>query len=218
MDAVKTALSVGTGTTSHPYWTPCPDSGRRARLPLTGWRTTPRATHRGLPPRPEVRLATLHPVVAAGAGHGLRVLPARRDRLRGALPPGVGAGPEQGRHADASVVYCSDGKTELGRFGDVNRESVPISQMPDNLQKAVLAAEDRSFYTNKGFSPKGIAPRRLGQAARRPTAGWLDDHPAVREELLPDPGPHGYRGRRRSSSSRSRSSRASPRTRSSRTT
>ncbi len=59
--------------------------------------------------------------------------------------------------ANASVVYWSDGKTELGRFGDVNRRSVPLSQMPDSLQKAVLAAEDRSFYDNLGFSPRGIA-------------------------------------------------------------
>ncbi|GAA4351024.1 transglycosylase domain-containing protein [Angustibacter luteus] len=56
---------------------------------------------------------------------------------------------------NSSVVYWSDGKTELGRFGEVNRESVPLSQMPESLQKAVLSAEDRSFYENKGFSPKG---------------------------------------------------------------
>ncbi|WP_426564207.1 transglycosylase domain-containing protein [Angustibacter sp. McL0619] len=58
---------------------------------------------------------------------------------------------------NSSVVYWSDGKTELGRFGDVNRESVPLAQMPQSLQKAVLSAEDRSFYQNKGFSPRGYA-------------------------------------------------------------
>jgi membrane peptidoglycan carboxypeptidase len=59
--------------------------------------------------------------------------------------------------ANASVVYWSDGKSELGRFGDVNRRSIPLSEVPDSLQKAVLAAEDRSFYDNPGFSVKGIA-------------------------------------------------------------
>jgi membrane peptidoglycan carboxypeptidase len=59
--------------------------------------------------------------------------------------------------ANASVVYWSDGKTELGRFGSVNRQSVPLSQVPDSMQKAVIAAEDRTFYTNHGFSPTGIA-------------------------------------------------------------
>jgi membrane peptidoglycan carboxypeptidase len=65
--------------------------------------------------------------------------------------------PNQLVTANASIVYWSDGKTEMGRFGEVNRRSVPLSQMPDNLQKAVLAAEDRTFYQNHGVSPKGIA-------------------------------------------------------------
>ncbi len=65
--------------------------------------------------------------------------------------------PNQLVTANASVVYWSDGKTELGRFGEVNRRSIPLSEMPDTLQKAVLAAEDRTFYQNHGVSPKGIA-------------------------------------------------------------
>ncbi len=59
--------------------------------------------------------------------------------------------------AQASVVYWSDGKTELGRFSAVNRQSIPLSQVPVTTQHAVLAAEDRSFYSNVGFSPTGIA-------------------------------------------------------------
>ena len=59
--------------------------------------------------------------------------------------------------ANASVVYWADGKTELGRFADVNRESVPLSKVPDHVQHSVLSAEDRTFYSNMGFSPKGIA-------------------------------------------------------------
>lgn len=59
--------------------------------------------------------------------------------------------------ANASVVYWADGKTELGRFAEVNRESVPLSMVPKSAQQAVLSAEDRTFYSNLGFSPKGIA-------------------------------------------------------------
>ncbi|MGL5857264.1 MAG: transglycosylase domain-containing protein [Angustibacter sp.] len=58
--------------------------------------------------------------------------------------------------ANASVVYWSDGRTELGRYADVNRRSIPLEQMPEALRNAVLAAEDRSFYENSGFSPRGI--------------------------------------------------------------
>ena len=61
--------------------------------------------------------------------------------------------------AQASVVYFSDGKTEMGRFNEVdgNRQSIPLTQVPKTVQHAVLAAEDRSFYSNSGVSPKGIA-------------------------------------------------------------
>jgi membrane peptidoglycan carboxypeptidase len=54
-------------------------------------------------------------------------------------------------------VYYSDNKTFLGRFGDTNRKIVPLSSMPIHLRDAVLAAENRSFYTDNGVSPKGIA-------------------------------------------------------------
>ena len=40
-----------------------------------------------------------------------------------------------------------------------------LSKVPDHVQKAVLAAEDRDFYTNPGFSPTGIA-RSVWQALR----------------------------------------------------
>ena len=61
--------------------------------------------------------------------------------------------------AQTSVVYWSDGKTELGRFSEVdgNRQLIPLSQVPEHAQNAVLAAEDRSFYSNAGVSPRGIA-------------------------------------------------------------
>ena len=61
--------------------------------------------------------------------------------------------------AQASIVYYSDGKTEMARLSDAqgNRESVPLSKVPDHMQKAMLAAEDQDFYQNNGISPTGIA-------------------------------------------------------------
>jgi membrane peptidoglycan carboxypeptidase len=58
--------------------------------------------------------------------------------------------------AQTTVVYYSNGKTEIGRFGDQNRINVTIDKVPKHVQQAVLAAEDRSFYENNGISPKGI--------------------------------------------------------------
>jgi membrane peptidoglycan carboxypeptidase len=58
--------------------------------------------------------------------------------------------------AQTTIVYYDNGKTEIGRFGEQNRIIVPLDQVPDHVQKAVLAAEDRSFYENRGISPTGI--------------------------------------------------------------
>ena len=59
--------------------------------------------------------------------------------------------------AQTTIVYYDNGKTEIGRFGEQNRIIVPLDKVPDHVQKAVLAAEDRSFYENRGISPTGIA-------------------------------------------------------------
>ncbi|RIK12343.1 MAG: penicillin-binding protein [Acidobacteria bacterium] len=68
--------------------------------------------------------------------------------------------PEPNDFADAqsTILYYADGQTELARFtGGYDREVVPLSQVPDHVQKAVLAAEDRSFYDNEGISITGTA-------------------------------------------------------------
>jgi membrane peptidoglycan carboxypeptidase len=56
-----------------------------------------------------------------------------------------------------STVYFAGGKAELGRFGDTNRVAVPLQRVPRHVRDAVLAAENRSFYSDSGVSPRGIA-------------------------------------------------------------
>ena len=53
-------------------------------------------------------------------------------------------------------VYFSDGTSELGEFAEQDRENVDLDQVPASMQAAVIAAEDRSFYTNRGIDFKGI--------------------------------------------------------------
>ncbi len=53
------------------------------------------------------------------------------------------------------VVYA-DGKRELGEFAVHDRESIPLTEMPQEFQDAVVAAEDQSFWTNQGIDPRGI--------------------------------------------------------------
>ncbi|OLT25484.1 response regulator [Actinomadura sp. CNU-125] len=55
----------------------------------------------------------------------------------------------------SSVIEFKDGEV-LARVG-MNRTSVPLSEVPKHVQNAVLAAEDRKFWTEPGVSPTGIA-------------------------------------------------------------
>ena len=57
--------------------------------------------------------------------------------------------------AQSTIVYWDDGKTEMTRFGE-NRTAVTLADVPVSLRNAVLAAEDRDFYSHGGFSPTGI--------------------------------------------------------------
>ena len=53
-------------------------------------------------------------------------------------------------------VYYADGKTDLGDFSVQDRDTIPYAQMPQNIKDAVVAAENRSFWSDKGIDPKGI--------------------------------------------------------------
>jgi membrane peptidoglycan carboxypeptidase len=60
-----------------------------------------------------------------------------------------------------ATMYYADGRTVLDRVGSTNRTDVPLTKVPDYVRNAVLAAENRSFYTDPGISPTGIARAAL---------------------------------------------------------
>ena len=55
-----------------------------------------------------------------------------------------------------TTVYYTDGKTVLGTFGGTNRQDLTYQQIPTQLQNAVIAAEDKNFWTEGGISPTAI--------------------------------------------------------------
>jgi membrane peptidoglycan carboxypeptidase len=57
--------------------------------------------------------------------------------------------------SQATIIRYSNG-SEIGRIGTQNRQLVPLDKVADPAQKAVLAAEDRGFYSEPGISPRGI--------------------------------------------------------------
>ena len=79
--------------------------------------------------------------------------------------------PNELANAQASIIYYSDGKTEMGRISEVNRESVPLTKIPVHVQRALLAAEDRTFYQNSGVSPSGIGRSVVVALRGGPTQG-----------------------------------------------
>ena len=64
--------------------------------------------------------------------------------------------PDSITNAQTTRVYYSDGTTEMARLGDENRTNVPLDQIAEPARQAVLAAENRSFYTDPGISFTGI--------------------------------------------------------------
>ncbi|RZU33778.1 transglycosylase domain-containing protein [Blastococcus saxobsidens] len=55
-----------------------------------------------------------------------------------------------------TVLYYGDGVTEMARLGDENRTNVPLAEISEPAQRAILAAENRSFYSDPGISFTGI--------------------------------------------------------------
>ncbi|MEU4481268.1 transglycosylase domain-containing protein [Micromonospora sp. NPDC023966] len=57
---------------------------------------------------------------------------------------------------ESTTVYYADGRTPLAKLGAENRTIVPYDQMNDSAKQAIVAAEDRTFWTNKGVDFKGV--------------------------------------------------------------
>ncbi|WP_369183948.1 transglycosylase domain-containing protein [Streptomyces sp. Y1] len=66
--------------------------------------------------------------------------------------------PDPNAHAVAqnNIYLYADGTTEIARTGAVNRTDVTIDQIPLQTQQAVVSAEDRTFYQNRGIDLKGM--------------------------------------------------------------
>ena len=63
--------------------------------------------------------------------------------------------PNQYVNSQATVIEYADG-SEIGRVGAEDRTSVQLASIPITVRHAIMAAEDRNFYTERAFSPEGI--------------------------------------------------------------
>ncbi len=70
-----------------------------------------------------------------------------------------------------SFVYYDDGKSEVGKYVAQNRIAVPLDDMPEVLQHAVVSAENKTFWTDSGIDPKGILRAAFSNAKAGQTVG-----------------------------------------------
>ena len=119
-----------------------------------------------------------------------------RSSSRSAWSPGAGAvaygytttklpNPNKDFETSTTFVYWGDGKSELGDFAIQNRQPLDFDEMPDTIKQAVVAAENRTFWTDKGVSLRRHGAVGVRHRPGRQPAGRLDDHPAVHQDPLP---------------------------------
>jgi membrane peptidoglycan carboxypeptidase len=60
--------------------------------------------------------------------------------------------------AQESPVFYADGETKLGVFfSEQHRQYVAAADLPEDFVRALVSAEDRTFFSHRGVSPRGIA-------------------------------------------------------------
>jgi membrane peptidoglycan carboxypeptidase len=69
---------------------------------------------------------------------------------------------------NTTFVYYNDGKTKIGSFQVQNRQSISYDQMPQHVKDAVVAAENRTFWTDPGISATGLFRAALGLVGLAP--------------------------------------------------
>ncbi|MEU8590564.1 transglycosylase domain-containing protein [Streptomyces sp. NPDC048664] len=73
--------------------------------------------------------------------------------------------------AQNNVYYWSDGSQMVATGGETNRQIVNLSQIPQAMRYAVISQENKTFYTDSGIDPKGIARAFFNMATGGQTQG-----------------------------------------------
>jgi membrane peptidoglycan carboxypeptidase len=78
--------------------------------------------------------------------------------------------PKEYVNSQATIIQYSNGD-EIGRIGAQNRTIIPLAKIPQDLRRAVLAAEDKSFYSQGAFNPIAILRGAINTALGRGLQG-----------------------------------------------
>ena len=79
--------------------------------------------------------------------------------------------PEEFAMAEGSAVYFEDGETLMGAFAEVDRQIIDTDTLPEHVGQAVVASEDRRFYSNPGVDVMAILRALWNNLQGNPTQG-----------------------------------------------
>ncbi len=94
-------------------------------------------------------------VAAAGIGYAVVAVP----------------DPAQAATAQNNVYYWSDGSQMVATGGEVNRQIIAYEKIPKEMRYAVMSAENKTFETDSGVDPMGIARAVVNMAKGGQTQG-----------------------------------------------
>jgi len=78
--------------------------------------------------------------------------------------------PNEYVNSQSTIIQFADGG-EVGRIGAQNRTIIPLATVPQDLRRAVLAAEDKNFYSQGAFNPLAILRGAINTALGRGLQG-----------------------------------------------
>ncbi|MFE9608223.1 transglycosylase domain-containing protein [Streptomyces sp. NPDC006012] len=73
--------------------------------------------------------------------------------------------------AQNNVFYWSDGSVMVATGGEINRQIINFADIPKAMRYAVISQENKTFETDKGIDPAGIARAFLNMARGGQTQG-----------------------------------------------
>jgi len=79
----------------------------------------------------------------------------------------------------ATFTFIDGAPLAVVRPDNINRQVVRLDQVPEHVRQAVLAAEDRSFFSNPGFDISGI-----GRAAWNQLRGGVGGGSTITQQLV----------------------------------
>ncbi len=86
---------------------------------------------------------------------------------------------------EQTILYDRTGQTELARFGSEQRKVLTFNDIPPTVLDTTTSAEDKTFWTNTGFDPKGVVSALVDSMKGNARGASTITQQLVRKALLP---------------------------------